>query len=526
MNLRNYNIYFHTHTISGIIISAMLYVIFFAGSFSFFRHEIGNWQKDHPNIENVLSKINLQELTQSLDNTYGLYGRDVSFSFSESIPDVMVYVGKSKDSTNKKEGGYFYINPLSKKTSVEYDKAYNLGEFLYELHYFEQINHIADFGFPIGYYVSGVVAFLFLFALITGLLLHWDKIISNFYIFRPWEKFKTVWTDLHTALGVISFPFLLVFAITGSYYNLNDIFSAPIKKVQYKGNQDAYYQDLGYSENRIEMQNKKLVIQPDVNIFLKKTLKRWGNVSITEISLMNYGDKSMEISIKGSAKRNNKFVSQGEAVYNVESGSLLKQRDPESPSTYSEVINELVHTLHFGNYGGLTGKILNFLLGICGCIVIISGVLIWQVARDKKNIPEKKRKFNMWLTIIYLSISLSMFPVTAIAFIAVKLNPDCSNDYIYKIFFYAWILAVVLLSLRKDIFKINRDCLLTGAFLSLSIPVINGLKTGHWLWYNFKMHYYDLLFIDLFWILTGVISFISLFLIILHQRNKNIAKVS
>ncbi|RYG94835.1 PepSY domain-containing protein, partial [archaeon] len=35
--------YFHTHTVSGIVISVVLFVIFFAGSFSFFRDEIINW---------------------------------------------------------------------------------------------------------------------------------------------------------------------------------------------------------------------------------------------------------------------------------------------------------------------------------------------------------------------------------------------------------------------------------------------------------------------------------------------------
>ena len=53
MNKRSYNIFFHLHTISGIIISAALFVIFFTGSFSFFRDEIANWQKN----EEVTPKI-------------------------------------------------------------------------------------------------------------------------------------------------------------------------------------------------------------------------------------------------------------------------------------------------------------------------------------------------------------------------------------------------------------------------------------------------------------------------------------
>ena len=46
MNNRHYNIYFHTHTVSGIVISVVLFVIFFAGSFSFFRDEIINWERN------------------------------------------------------------------------------------------------------------------------------------------------------------------------------------------------------------------------------------------------------------------------------------------------------------------------------------------------------------------------------------------------------------------------------------------------------------------------------------------------
>ena len=44
MGNRIYNILFHTHTVSGIVISVALYVIFFTGSFSFsgMKLPIGN----------------------------------------------------------------------------------------------------------------------------------------------------------------------------------------------------------------------------------------------------------------------------------------------------------------------------------------------------------------------------------------------------------------------------------------------------------------------------------------------------
>lgn len=36
-------------------------------------------------------------------------------------------------------------------------------------------------------------------------------------------------------------------------------------------------------------------------------------------------------------------------------------------------------------------------IGIISCFIIISGILIWLVARDKKSVAEKKRKFNAWI---------------------------------------------------------------------------------------------------------------------------------
>lgn len=41
---KNYNVLFHTHTVAGIVISFALFVIFYAGAFSLFRHEIAQWE--------------------------------------------------------------------------------------------------------------------------------------------------------------------------------------------------------------------------------------------------------------------------------------------------------------------------------------------------------------------------------------------------------------------------------------------------------------------------------------------------
>src|SRR3546814_8637074 len=135
-----------------------------------------------------------------------------------------------------------------------------MGEFLYRLHFLAQLIWVMplNLGFPFVYIVSGFVAFLFLFALITGLLVHWDKLVSNFFLFRPWAKLKTVWTDLHTVLGVIGFPYQFVFAFTGVVLIINSVFVAPYTHLLYDGNSAEIYQDLGYSIVRSEEHTSEL----------------------------------------------------------------------------------------------------------------------------------------------------------------------------------------------------------------------------------------------------------------------------
>lgn len=510
MNVRNYNIYFHTHTISGIIITAILYVIFFAGSFAFFKTEIANWQKNIPDDRQVLLNTNYNALADSLDKKYNLYGRDLGFYFNEHSRQIRVSVSASKDTLqpDARERKFFNLDPVTYKAE-EYEEGYDLGEFLYRLHFLAPVNSVVKLGFPIGYYIAGGIAVMFLFALITGLLLHWDKIVSNFYIFRPREKLKTVWTDLHTALGVISFPFLLIFSITGAYFLVTSVLFMPAAvQFEYGGNQDSLYADLGYKEQEHVFEHKAVSRKVNINNYLNQARQRWGkDVHINGVEVLNYGDTSMHLVISSTVGQSKKLTSKGLLAYHVASGRITEQHDPMSASSYAEVADNLLYILHFGNYGGFALKILYFLLGMSGCAVILSGVLIWQKARDKKGLPERKRKFNNWLTNIYLSVCLSMYPVTAAAFIVVKFFPDQGRAFIFRMYFWSWLIASILLIIRRNNYKTNRDCLLWGSIIGILVPVANGIVSHNWIWVSFSKRYHDILLIDVFWLLFSLTTF-------------------
>ena len=506
MGKRAYNILFHTHTVSGIVISVALYVIFFAGSFSFFRDEIVNWERGHTvNVQGEIG-INLDTIIQSLSETYHLYGRDINLKHYYNERRVNVSLSPSKDSTatdDAKMGAFFYIDTIDKSAS-SYMESYTLGEFLYRLHFFAQIPY------PFGYYLSGLVAFFFLFAILTGIIVHWKNIISNFYVFRPWAKLKTIWTDSHTALGLIGFPFQLVYALTGAFLILQTLLIAPVMVFGlYNGDEQKLSQDLEYDTPTYELSYEKLPARLSIQQYLTKTKDQWRDFKITEVRIFNYGDANMHVLVSGNMPYESKMNGIGKIIYATHDGSVAYQKDPLKKSSYPDGVKNLLYRLHLADYAGFGLRIISFILGLISCFVILSGVMIWLVARDKKNIPEKQRRFNQKVVWWYLAICLSLFPMVALEFILVKLFPSAGMLFIYRTFFMGWLLLSLFFYLKKDNTFIIRWSLLLGGLLGFMIPVVNGIASSNWLWTSWENGLYEVLFIDVFWIILSALSVIA-----------------
>ena len=126
MSNRNYNIYFHTHTVSGIVISVVLFVIFFAGSFAFFRDEIINWERNESVPVSREIDLNYDEALKKLDKEYILHARNITIAKHSNEGKVSVNMEGTKDTLapdKQKEGNFFYLNTknLAKFMMIRFD---------------------------------------------------------------------------------------------------------------------------------------------------------------------------------------------------------------------------------------------------------------------------------------------------------------------------------------------------------------------------------------------------------------------
>lgn len=503
MKNRNYNIYFHTHTVSGIVISVVLFIIFFAGSFSFFKDEITNWERNESVEITKNISFNIENALDTINKKYPLKGSNISIVKLNTQRRVNVSIEKPKDSLNSKkdkDSQFFYLDTKTFKTST-YDESYSLGEFIYRLHFLSQIP------FGIGHYLSGLIALFFLFAIITGLLLHWKKIVANFYLFRPKEKLKIIWTDAHTSLGLIGLPFQFVYAVTGAFFMIKILILAPVLYALYGGDQSKLYQELEYVSEPYLYKNSTLKPPYHINKLVTEAKNKWNNFDITTVKIENYGDINMHLTIEGRLSTNQKLTGEGKIIYNIATQKIIKTKDPYIQNTYLDGVKNILFRIHFGDYGGYALKIISFILGIMTCIVIISGVKIWLIARDKNSIPENKRRFNRKVVHVYLAICLSMYPITAFTFIVSKLFYPLGQEGFYSVYFVGWLLLTIFFIIKRNDTFTNKYCLLLGSLLGVMVPITNGITTGNWFWITFINNNFQLFFIDAFWI---VLAFISL----------------
>ncbi|WP_057940157.1 PepSY-associated TM helix domain-containing protein [Algoriphagus resistens] len=513
MSKRNYNVFFNTHTVSGIVISIGLYVIFFAGAFSLFMESIDRWESNGK-AEGVSVMDYDQAIVQATAAGFDMHGRSLSMYYHDN--QVNIYSAALTDTTLKKSGldllqdseasGVLYLQLdeatyLNTGTTRSEASHHTLGNFLYELHFFDQIP-------TVGIYLAGIVSVFFLFATITGVIVHWRKIGSNFFTFRIKGSLKNLWTDAHAALGVIGLPFQIMYAITGAIFCLLILFAGPFSEIVYQGDEAALSNDIypAFMDGNIPIEGY-MAEEVSINDLMRKSLEEFeeGEVKDVYAEVHNYHDRNAHVEISIGTHRKDGFFNYAKFIYRLADGELVEYKPTDTSPPYATASWDFIHIIHFGNFGGVLVKILYFLLALLTCFVIVSGVMVWITARSSKAYAHRAR-FTQNVGAIYLGSCLGLYPAVALMFLLTKTFPaemEHRFEWISWLFLVFWVAYTVYSFLIKDKFKINRDSLLIAGSFGILIPVFNGFHSGLWLWKSLSLGYSDSFFVDVTWLLCG-----------------------
>jgi uncharacterized iron-regulated membrane protein len=508
---RAYNIVFHTHTVSGILISVILFVIFFAGAFSLYRQEIYQWENPEARIP-VIDDIDYERLIYRLNLKHpGVNDADeIRMIFPTSAKPVYTIYVPITDSSGATVFFTFEYNPVSDSITDFSDKEeVTVGNTLYRLHYLDQLP------LYIGRYIAGIVALFFVFAVFTGVLIHWKNIVSKFYAFSFKNLKKQFWQNAHTVFAVIGLPFQLMYAVTGAFYMLSLLVLLPTVLVLYDGNQDKLLTTLFPAEAFHE--HHQNVDDNVTSTYNASTIA--SGISMIKADYPGYTMEHIELINPGTNHTllgaelvdTLAFNRYGTVVFDL-TGNTYRLQLPPGSKNYQQSLLQGITRLHFGNFGGLFIKAIYFILSIFTCFVIISGVLIWKEARNKPAYTPRQRRFHHRVTITYLSVCFSLFPATAILFIGEQLFAAGMghSEAVNTLFFASWLVLSIAGYLLKTEKQILRWTLISAGILGCCVPVIQGAVTGDWFWTT-AIHQKYVFMTDLVWLITGMIALLMAF---------------
>jgi uncharacterized iron-regulated membrane protein len=508
---RLYNITFHTHTVSGIVISFALYVIFFAGALTLFKDEFYQWENPKAR-QPVAHSIDYDQMLAELKKAVP------QFDFTEDItirtetrerPLVNIYGHVIVPKGKPEEHYYTTYSPAT----GEFDKEERttIGETLYRLHFFDQIPFI-------GRYLSGFVALFFAFAVVTGVMIHWQNILTKYNGFSLKGSLKNIWTNSHTVFGLLGLPFQFMYAITGAYYMLSLLVLAPVVMVFFGGDQNKAFEVLlperfmvTSEDSPVSSQNQK------ITSLLDHVRKQHPELETSYMQIKNYPKEDGVIAI--SMDNPKTFAGDGSIALSLKTGKVISDDLPGNRS-YAQSVLPGIARLHFATFGGLVLKTIYFFMALFTCFVIISGVLLWKEARNKKSYTDKQKRFHHRVTMSYLAICFGLFPAVAILFSAELAIPDTIDHVFYTrtAFFVSWLLFTIIGLFAKNEIRITQLYLFLGGILSMLVPVVNGVMTGDWIWIAMQKGYHFVAVTDFCWFVTGATS---LFFANLTRRRTN-----
>lgn len=383
------------HLWMGLISGIIVIIISITGCLYAFEKEISDWLKPY-------RFVTAQEKSYMLPSA--MKGRAEEYINSQ-IPDSVVvniydvtYFGKNKSAVvayNHPEHEYtmIYMNPydgtILKQDHLKYDffRIVLMGHFYLWLP--------PDIGQP----VVATAILIFVFLLITGMVMWWPKNLKKANFDKSFKikwngTFKRVNYDMHNVLGFYFLTIALILALTGLVWGFQ-WFSKTYYWTLTGGKSIPEWKTIESDTTQISATNMQA---QHIDIVWQKMLKEYegqeGNVGIQ----FPRGDKgTITFNFNGRPgtyyKREAKSFDQYTLKELPPSSELYGKKFDEY--TLGQKIYKMNYDIHVGAVLGLPGKILAFFASLVCASLPVTGFIIWWGKRkkgNKKPIQRKKSK--------------------------------------------------------------------------------------------------------------------------------------
>lgn len=379
------------HSVMGLVISALLFIICLSGTVAVFEDEIEWWeQPDSEAVETISPEA----------------ARTAAEAIHGSQPDTShLYLYLPRDNWPRLvAGGDDGLSTANERGTLTGPYAAPWNEFLIHLHYY--LNLPTSFGMIL----VAIFGVMLVAMTVSGFLAH-PRIFRDAFRFRRHGQARLAQADLHNRLSVWGTPFHLTVALTGAMIGLFSVVALVLAQTSYDGDtrqlsQAVFGQEPAPDDAPAEMADVAAAltamptVAPEARPFL--------------VVLHDPGTAGQHITIYG--EHGDRLI-YGE-TYNFDAAGSFIGHTGMSDGEAGQQIASSVYRLHFGDFGGIWIKTAYVFFGLGLCIVIASGLNIYFIKRAEagRRLPRLESAWSalVWGCPAWLGLTLlaSLFGVS------------------------------------------------------------------------------------------------------------------
>lgn len=353
------------HAAVGLIGGALLYIIALSGTVLVFYDELQ--RVEHPAIQMTsVEPAAVERAANEIMAREAGKPRTTHLYFNLPSPEFPRFLGytDTQEVLLDRDGG------------IVDDHKIGWSKFLYSLHY--------ELTVPgtVGLVIVGILGVMMLTLTISGVIAH-PRIFRDAFRLRARDGGGVGLTDWHNRLSVWTLPFIVMIALTGAIIGLGILTVQGVAWRYYGGDAEAAYAPIFGGEHPVDLAPAEL---PAMGKTLEYMRANYPGVEATFLTVHDPKTRGQSIQVMGEHPRRLIF---GE-YYNFDSAGNFEHATGLADGELGQQAAASNYSLHFGNYGGLTVKIVYFMFGAALTAICATGTFIWLGKRRRRGIVEPR----------------------------------------------------------------------------------------------------------------------------------------
>ncbi len=501
------------HTWFGLLLGWLLFTIFLMGTVSYFNNELTAWMQ--PEIPAVSQHPSLSPLAQNspnIEQTPEPFGVAIAHLQATQENAKNWFITKGPPSTSNEQRLHITTSAHDERLRYQIDTQTHAilmprdtagGNFFYRMHF--DLHYMSVIWARI---IVGIASMMMLIAIIAGVIVH-KKIFTDFFTFR-WGKGQRSWLDAHNAFSVLPLPFHIMITFTGiiTLIALYMPWGGKVANIDTKQLFEGIYSYR--AADATELQPAPMV---DISPLLATAQTDWQklnpNYAITSVSINHPNTDHSKIIIDGRADRQISTVGVFR-IYDGQTGAILEQSKPPPLAVTTHMV---MVGLHAGRFADYWLRWMYFLLGVAGCGMIATGLVLWTVKRRRQLLNMDKPYLGFWLVEKLNIATLAGLPLAMVGFLwlnrLLPLEMAARAKWEVDGFFMIWASSFVLTLLLSSRHA-WRTLLSLVTLCLLFTPLLNSVTTERGFFQSVLSH--DILFISfdmMFFILALLFAYIT-----------------